>query len=290
MKIFRPCDRMFRVNACLSLISSLLLLVPTALAEVAANPLKVSLLCDHTTLQAGQTATLGILLQHPPGYHTYWQHPGVVGLATSAVWTLPAGFQTSALQWPAPEKVMMSIHPAQGYKTDTVLLVPLTVAANVAAGDYELKVALSWMCCARGCFPGHAVPFTLHCHVGEKAEISAQNATRFAQARAQLPQLSAAWKSTFRSDDTHITLELQALTAKARAIADLGDIWFFSADGAVDSSAPQRITREKDRLILEMQRFEFGPKNLTHLPGVLRAAKSWDLDSAVPFMAVDAQP
>lgn len=254
----------------------ILAFLPSLGAEEAKNPLQVKVLCDHSCVRAGGSATLGLLLQHPVGYHSYWRHPGVVGVATSAQWSLPPGFHVGEMQWPAPQKVMMSIHPAQGYKTDTLLMVPLEVESKVAAGKYRIGVTMDWMCCAKGCFPGHAVPFEIVVQVGAKEEIDAKQAPLFAQQRALVPKVSADWRATFREADKRIVLEIKPLTEQARALEELGEIWFFSADGAVDSSAAQHVSVRNGVLSLECTRYQFGPQTLSHLSGVLHASKGWD--------------
>src|SRR5690606_2221484 len=94
---------------------SLLALPSLVTADTAGNPLDIRLISETRSIRAGGTFFLGLHLRHPVGAHTYWKHPGIVGLATQIEWDLPAGFVAGPIQWPAPEPVKMAIYQAQGY-------------------------------------------------------------------------------------------------------------------------------------------------------------------------------
>jgi len=55
-------------------------------------------------VQPGQTFWLGLQITHQPHWHTYWKNPGDSGLPTQLNWTLPAGLQAGAIDWPLPKK------------------------------------------------------------------------------------------------------------------------------------------------------------------------------------------
>ena len=97
------------------------------------NPLRVEMKLDVKTIVPGQTFQAGFLLRHPEGYHSYWKHPGIVGLATSVKWELPDGFVAGEIRWPAPQKVAMGPYPSQGYHDETLLMIPLTAPAVLPA-------------------------------------------------------------------------------------------------------------------------------------------------------------
>ena len=72
------------------------------------KPLEVSLISESRSIRAGRPFFLGLHLIHPPGSHTYWKNPGIVGLATTVEWDLPPGFSAGEIQWPAPQAVSAS--------------------------------------------------------------------------------------------------------------------------------------------------------------------------------------
>ena len=67
-----------------------------------------------------------------PGWHTYWKNPGDAGIATQIKWQLPPGITAGEIQWPLPEKLPPAEVTTYGYEDEVMLLVPLTLATNLA--------------------------------------------------------------------------------------------------------------------------------------------------------------
>jgi len=104
--------------------------------------------------QAGQTLMLGLLLQHQPGWHTYWLNPGDSGLATQLTWTLPDGLKAGATLWPVPRMIPVANMVNHGFE-DRVLL-----ASKVQIGNsfkpvqmLELRLNAEWLVCKEECIP-----------------------------------------------------------------------------------------------------------------------------------------
>ena len=240
------------------------------------NPLRVEMKLDVKTIVPGQTFQAGFLLRHPEGYHSYWKHPGIVGLATSVKWELPDGFVAGEIRWPAPQKVAMGPYPAQGYHDETLLMIPLTAPAVLPAGDYELKAKVTWMCCSKTCHPGLAVPFSHSVHVGQSTAIDDIMQPIFAKYLAMVPIKDDAWETSFQVEKDKILLHVNAAKGNTRSARDLGELWFFTADGTVDSAKPQRVVfDESGNAALEMERSEFALATILRLPGVLYAPRGW---------------
>ena len=114
-----------------------------------------SLVPASATVRPGDTIMAGIRLRMQPTWHTYWRNPGASGLATSVTWELPPGVTAGDIQWPVPEKLLVEGLTTYIYENEVVLLVPLKIAANVPAGNLELKAKVSWLECATMCVPGN---------------------------------------------------------------------------------------------------------------------------------------
>ena len=105
----------------------------------------------------GAALELGLLLQHQPGWHTYWKNPGDSGLPTELRWNLPDGLQTGPLHWPTPHKIRIGRLANFGYE-DTVLL-PVTVTVTPGfrpgpgASDIAVRLSASWLVCRTECIP-----------------------------------------------------------------------------------------------------------------------------------------
>jgi thiol:disulfide interchange protein DsbD len=64
----------------------------------------------------GKPLWLGLQLRHATGWHTYWKNPGDSGLPTELHWTLPSGWQASAIEWPLPQRVQIGALANYGYE------------------------------------------------------------------------------------------------------------------------------------------------------------------------------
>ncbi len=111
----------------------------------AADPLELELVAENRSIQPGRPFTVALRLIHAEGFHTYWMHPGIVGLPTAIEWKLPEGWKAGPIQWPSPERVMMFQIKAQGYHGEVLLPVEITPpaaagAARKADGDDRLPV------------------------------------------------------------------------------------------------------------------------------------------------------
>ena len=108
-------------------------------------------------IRKGRTLALGLLLQHQPGWHTYWENPGDSGLPTELRWSLPTGLVAGLLQWPAPNKIQVGNLSNFGYEGTVLLPVSVAVDSNFrpAPGDRDVAVRLSasWLVCQKECIP-----------------------------------------------------------------------------------------------------------------------------------------
>jgi DsbC/DsbD-like thiol-disulfide interchange protein len=253
------------------------------------NPLRVAMVSEMQQVRAGQTFWLGFHFHHPPGYHSYWQHPGVVGLNTKVAWELPDGFHAGNIVWPAPQKLKMGAHTVQGYRGDVLLMVPITAPMELSEKQITFRAKLDWMCCGEGCHPAWNMPFSITVHTGENSLMNHDQQKSFATARQQVPPQDAGWIAQARYDEKEITLVMKPRPDHHRRAQDLGELWFFSADGAVHSGSPQKATIMADGSVeMKMKRFDFGPKKPAEIRGVLQASAGWQADGSVPCIEIIA--
>jgi thiol:disulfide interchange protein DsbD len=138
-------------------------------------------------IQAGTTFWLGLLIEHQPQWHTYWQNPGDSGLPTRLQWQLPAGFQAGEIAWPLPKKIPIGTLANYGYEGRLLLRVPVTVSANFqfpATGGLPLRAQADWLVCRQECIPQEG-QFALNL---PSAAPQTQHAPLFDAARALSPQ------------------------------------------------------------------------------------------------------
>src|SRR5215218_2237101 len=99
-----------------------------------AEPLSIELVSEVTSIQPGTPFYVGLHLKHQEHYHTYWKFPGIVGVPSHMAWNLPAGWKADAIEWPAPERVMMFQIKAQGFHDEVLLPMKLTPPKNLEPG------------------------------------------------------------------------------------------------------------------------------------------------------------
>ncbi len=115
----------------------------------------VQLLLSADTAKPGNTILAGVNLKMDPGWHTYWKNSGAAGLPTKIEWQLPPGVTAGEIQWPLPEKLPPIEVTTYGYENEVMLIVPLKIETNFAAGEIDLKANVSWLECKDVCIPAN---------------------------------------------------------------------------------------------------------------------------------------
>ena len=137
---------------------------------------EATLLVSPATAKAGTTVEVGVRMKIPKGWHIYWRNPGENG---------PKGITAGGIQWPVPEKVEWLELFTYGYHDEVLLIVPLTLAENLPAGDHPLKAKVSWLECEETCIPGDAEVSAV-LKIGTEAQASS-NTELFETWRARWP-------------------------------------------------------------------------------------------------------
>ena len=105
-------------------------------------------------VQPGQRIEAGLLLEHAPHWHTYWQNPGDSGLPTTLRWTLPEGVQAGDIQWPLPRKFPIGTLANYGYEGSILLPVTLQIEPTARLnGALRLSLDAQWLACRQECIP-----------------------------------------------------------------------------------------------------------------------------------------
>ena len=157
------------------LFNVLILFLCLATAAARAAHTQVSLLLPANPAAPGTTLLVGVNLKMDPGWHTYWKNPGESGIATRIDWQLPPGVTAGEIQWPLPQVLPPAEVTTYGYHEDVVLLVPLTLAADLKPGPLVLRAEVSWLECQDQCVPGSA-PIEAALEIGSPARRSASAA------------------------------------------------------------------------------------------------------------------
>jgi len=238
-------------------------------AEEKTIGVEVELLAEVNAIVPGKSFQIGLRIRHEKGFHTYWQNPGIVGFATQLNWQLPEGFEAGPIQWPYPEQVDMSGHPAHGFHRDILLLTTITPPAQLAAKNITLRAQAVWMACENTCHPGKQ-QLALSLPVGEQIELNPEHLPHFKKAHADLPAVLAPWTARVMSEPTAETILLELTPPQEPSPLPVKSLYFFSSDKQVSSDQKQTFTQQEDgSLLLTMQRSPLGPKQPTELTGVI---------------------
>jgi len=258
--------------------ATLCLLLVAGIGAISAQPptkgLDLKLISELSAIQPGKKFTVGLHIHHHDGFHTYWQNPGIVGLATELEWSLPPGFTAGPIQWPTPEIVDMAGHPAHGFHRDVLLMVDITPPGKIAEKEVTLQAAATWMACAKSCHPG-TTTLQLTLPVATSVTTPPDQRALFDAARKDIPQPLQACPVELITQPDAPTIRLR-FTPSIPLPGEPASVYFFSTDGQVSSDQPQKLTPLDNSFLLILQRSEFSPKQATSLPGVLRLSTEPD--------------
>jgi thiol:disulfide interchange protein DsbD len=260
------------------------------------EPLKVVLVSEVRSIQPGKPFSVGLHLKHGVGYHTYWKFPGIVGVPTGIVWSLPPGFVAGEIEWPEPESVLMFKIKAQGFERDVLLPIRVTPPADLKPGEtIRLSGKSSWMSCAKTCHPGFA-DVSLQLPVKDaKPEADSKWQSVFARERNRFPQQVSSWKISAEERGQTVVLTASPTDGAARKFqpeAKSESVSFFTEDGWIDTDKPQVNRPNADGgLSMELTRSDvfLGKVPPTVLRGVLKNSKGWLLNAEVKSFTISPE-
>lgn len=243
--------------------------------------LKIQLVPEGTAIIPGQSFRVGLFLQHEKGWHTYYQQPGIVGVPTSIVWSLPEGFHAGPLEYPEPETTHMFQIKAQGYERDVLLQTTLLAPDSLKVGQrITLQGKATWMCCGKTCHPG-SKQLSLDLPVATQSAFDVQWHPVFEKERSAFVKMSNAWQTSAEEKGLTVTLTLKPAEPVALPF-DPGDtspnVIFFTEDGWINSDQPQIASLQADgSLTLTLTRAEvfMGGKTPQNLFGIVQRKEGW---------------
>lgn len=248
---------------------------PPAMAQIGAfggaeRNIAASLTGESQAPAPGKPVTLAFVMTPKPGWHGYWENPGDAGIGMSVKWTLPKGVIAGPLRHPVPETLLISGLMNYVYEGQYAILVTLNVPATMKAGDaLPIRVRGDWLACTREiCVPG-GEELALNLTVGDGSVAPADRA-RFDGYRARLPRpLGSEGKFTVLNGQFRLAIPYPAA-------ASLSNAYFFPMkDDAFAYSAPQKVTRNGDMLIVEGK--ASGKTAQNGITGILRTAEHMGL-------------
>ncbi len=243
--------------------------------------LTVQLVADVRVVRPGETFQLGLWIKHEPGYHTYWQNPGLAGVPTKLNPKLPAEFKTGAMVYPPPDKVKMASIRVHGYERDVLVALPVTVPAGQAAGPLAIPVAATWMCCRRTCNPGLA-QLTITVTIGETRRANEEWLPKFKALEAAQPPVLEGWTLTA----ARFEKEVELIAHPPAGLTPPAAPQFFSSDNLICSHPLQNWQRDGAGYRVRLALSDFLPEDQTQLRGLLYGQGSWLAGREMPYAAI----
>lgn len=279
-----------------------------------AGEVTVTAFAEQAAAAPGASIRLGILLEHAPGWHTYWRNPGDSGLPTEIVWrlvrddgsplvgqTAPLALAASEIQWPTPARMPVGPLASYGYEDKIFLVQTMTLPQDLPAGaSVQLLASASWLVCKDVCIPGGAeLSLPLPVVAGGLSLLPSGQAERFAQADRRQPVVARV-SPRYVLDPEGQRLILEG-TDPPEAVRD--GYFFVEAEGLVVPAAAQALYRTEKGWRLEIPLSASSNRSVralleapTELRGVFRPAQYpeapavlWSLAPHASLTAVSAR-
>ena len=190
------------------------------------------------TKAADGSFDLALVTTPEPGWHGYWgENPGDAGFPPKIDWHAPAGTQIGAWRWPVPTTLLIAGLMNYVYEQPFAPMVRVRLPDDGRKPAVTLR--LSYLVCTTTlCVPEAQDVSVPMAGVGTDAALD--------RWRAMLPRPLGA-SATYAVAAGRVRI---AVPYPAGAV--LTDAYFFpSTAGAIDYAAPQRVTRDGDRLLIE---------------------------------------
>ncbi len=243
-----------------------------------ASHAKVSLVAENNSLQAGQSAWVGVLFDIEKGWHIYWVNPGDAGEAPRIQWHLPAGFQAGEIRWPAPERLPASTVIDYGYEGKVLLPVSLRVPAGYsAASPVALTADVRYVICRDVCIPAAALA---------KLSIPSANAggaadrqlfhTAFDNAPKAWP---AGWKAQASENGGFFVLSLETGMSESKAV------FFPLQQDQIDNDAMQGLMPNARGVQIKLKKSDQLKQPIAALKGVVVLGPGRVFEVSAPLTA-----
>ncbi len=161
------------------------------------------------TVAVGAKFSVALKLDHPRGWHSYYQNSGGVELSPAVKWTLPEGFTAGPIQWPVPTVKDGFFGKSFTFSGSPVFLVDLTAPATLESGKtVTLTADATWQICEDACI-NEKKSFTLTLATGDSTEKDPATAALFENARAAQPDKPGGWKFSASPAGDEILLRVE---------------------------------------------------------------------------------
>jgi DsbC/DsbD-like thiol-disulfide interchange protein len=241
---------------------SLAIALAVSAPAVRAAESSARILSSVSAVAPGESFLVGVRIDMPDGWHTYWKNPGDSGARPRFEWRVPAGLAMEPLPWPAPERFGEPPIVSYGYENEAWFLWRARWdGPPPGSGRIEISLSAEWLICKDVCIPVFQ-DAALELSAGRAAQASAE-AARLRSMVSTLPGRVPAESVEVRIEDGRLMIFPSGLEREEEAA-------FYPFDPLlIDHSAPQRIAERGGRNALAIPLAEEGADPARRLDGVL---------------------
>jgi len=246
------------------------------------GPISMELVSEQKTVMDGKAFWVGWRIVRDEGWHTYWKHPGDVGVAPRIKWSLPDGMRAGELLYSPPQRVKMGQVGAHGNYGETLFLCKFEPIVPLDRGSVvKISGKASWLACSRQCQPGFTELF-IDIPVGEKIEYDPFWRPRFESFRQTLPgEAPAGWN--FRAVRRSGSIDLFLPPSLS---VEPGGTCFFAFGRQVRSHGSQVLRKGKSGWILSLRRSSWSSGQERDLSGLLYRKEGWGVADTRNYIKV----
>ena len=212
---------------------------------VSSGMAKARIITPASGIVSGEALDVGVELELPEGWHTYWRNPGDSGEPVSLTWSGQGLKSSSKIRWPIPDRIPYGPLVNLGYKESVLLTQRLAFENLVGVDAIELTVSGRWLVCEAVCIPETKV-MTLTLPVVEQAAVNPELKVRFDQ--LPLPQRAAGISETrwLSQTDLEIRLNFPGID-----LSRLDGLYFLQfEEGVLDLTVAPTAVVEADQIVL----------------------------------------
>lgn len=222
------------------------------------NGTDASFVSEVSSIAPGASFSVGLKLEHPPEWHSYYKNSGGIEQSLSIEWSLPDGFTAGAIQWPVPKAKEGFSGMSFIYSGSPIFLVEITAPPTLKVGDkVTITATPKWQICKETCKdePKPEKDFSVTLTVAEASDIEQSNVALFNDARSAMAKTSSAFTAKAEKVGKQIQLRL---TPQGGAAIDLnsGGLDFIPNEPFVESlsGSGSQITRDGDDWLIMLNR------------------------------------
>lgn len=246
----------------------------------------MGLVLEQSGVKPGKDFWIGWQIIRNPGWHTYWKHPGDVGVPPTLEWDLPKGFSNYPMLYFPPEKVKMANIRANGNYGETLFLTKIIAPKDLIKGDtITLRAKASWLTCSRQCLPGYT-DLSITLDVVDAYELDPEWYPKFEKVRnLQAKPFGDEWKISASEKGSRIDLRIENANHLS---TKTGRPIFFCSNRLIRSDGKQIFKKEGNSLHLRMERSEWANKKEGFLSGLIYREDGWGDGISGSYRSINA--